>query len=143
MSGQLDQESEFFLEALVAMSKEKFRKDSLCSGMPGDLFIEPDKPHATGPHLTDLGREVCAGCPVGIQCLDSSLRYRDQGIRFGLDDAQRNQIMRHRQKYATMFAHDIRRALGNVPQEPAEVRELNFQGWTPPLREGLQAVRVA
>lgn len=66
-----------------------WQADAACRGEPVDLFF-PERPADTG-----LAREICAGCPVVVECRAYGLAHPGLlGLFGGLDEVERRRIRR-------------------------------------------------
>ena len=83
--GEYMQEPQFFRDWMELAS---------CLGMPIEIFtLETGQSHSS----LDVGRKICEGCPVKVDCLEDSLARRDYGfMRAGLVGQQLAKIRRLR-----------------------------------------------
>jgi WhiB family redox-sensing transcriptional regulator len=80
----------------LAHADYTWRRESLCRDTDPDLFFPIG---TTGHALTQIARakEVCAECPVNVQCLEFALETnQDSGIWGGTSEEERR-VMRRAQ----------------------------------------------
>jgi len=67
-----------------------WRDDAACNGMDTELWF-PAGPHPNGAERkrVRVAQEVCASCPVRMQCLTFATRTGQRGIWGGLTEEQR------------------------------------------------------
>jgi len=64
-----------------------------CKGMDNELFFS-ERGDTLG---VELGKQVCAECPVKVQCLEYAIENREKyGIWGGKSERQRREIRRRR-----------------------------------------------
>ena len=74
----------------VLIEQPVWMKDAACKGQPVGVFF-PLKAHSPPPTT----RELCAGCPVGDQCLVYAVTVNEQhGVWGGLLPKERRRVRR-------------------------------------------------
>jgi hypothetical protein len=97
------------IDRLMDLAEDQYVEWAACKDKPEGWFFGPEGPGE--PDLTNLGKQVCAGCPTYIECLDSALTHDPEGVRAGYDEAERVKIDKRRKKYAVFFKHDLKSVL--------------------------------
>lgn len=97
------------------MKERSWQDRAVCKGADEGWFFndleDEDETPKEGPHLLHLGKRLCEGCPVKIQCLDDGMRFDQPGIRAGTDQQDRQKLTRFRAKNAVFFNSDMARIL--------------------------------
>lgn len=79
----------------VSVEDESWRADAACRDAPPGLFF-------AGPHENDVAaraREVCASCPVRLECLEFALTHDERfGIWGGTSERERRRLRRARRR---------------------------------------------
>lgn len=71
----------------MIFERPSWHTDAACRGVDPELFF-PDR---GGP--VDLAKQICAGCPVAVDCLDQAIRNREAfGIWGGMSERQRRKV---------------------------------------------------
>jgi WhiB family redox-sensing transcriptional regulator len=88
-----------FYEGMAEILTAEWRDYASCVDYDQKLFFEED--------YYDQGKEVCNGCSVRIDCLDSALSFNDGFLRGGLTEHERNSIELHRKRHLASFRFDL------------------------------------
>lgn len=73
------------------LQPERWMERASCADMPCDLFFPVDRDGVVRV------QQVCAGCPVTVQCLEYALRHRvDHGVWGGCSERKRRRILEAR-----------------------------------------------
>ena len=60
----------------------------------------------------DEAKQICAVCPVRIECLDDAIKWSDMdSVRGGLSDEERVKVVFHRKRYQSAFQASLGNAL--------------------------------
>jgi len=94
-----------FYDLMAEIFTGEWRQHAACVDAPIDYFIEEDQ--------YDLGKKICATCPVAIECLDNAIHYDDGGLR-NLTPKERNSVVMHRRRHAQAFNYDVGHAKGTL-----------------------------
>lgn len=85
------------------MNGDKWRELAACLGMDPTLFFP-----ARGQSC-DIARDVCARCPVRVECLEYALELKlDEGVFGGESGRERKRIRRQRRAEAGTARHGTR-----------------------------------
>jgi WhiB family transcriptional regulator, redox-sensing transcriptional regulator len=76
---------------LPAGRDDDWKTDALCGDLQSDMFF-PEDPAQAAPAI-----QICAGCPVRLQCRDYALRHSIVwGIWGGMTGEDRERLIRRR-----------------------------------------------
>lgn len=80
------------LQDIIRRYRSDWRNDAACNGLNPDLFFP-----AQG-HSTRVAKQICASCPVRIECLAYALENNEpDGVWGGLDEGERRRVRRRRE----------------------------------------------
>lgn len=95
-----------------------FEEDGLCAETDPDLFFPIDEDNVKGGAYAHLSRalQVCARCPVQVQCLNEAL---DKDIRWGIWGGS-TWTQRKGIKYGRLTVEDIAISLRDFTKKEVE-----------------------
>lgn len=81
------------MNALATVDDSTWRTDAACADMDPDLFFAGDDQDV------DAAKQVCARCPVRIECLETALAVNEMhGVWGGMAESERRRLIRRRRR---------------------------------------------
>lgn len=93
----LSEEIDYLFTKISGIFQDKWRTRSACIGTEYDFF--------NTDHVENI-KEICANCPVKVECLDDAMYYGDEGIRGGMTEDERISLFLYRKRHSSVFKHD-------------------------------------
>jgi len=84
---------------LAATFTEEWPQFASCRGINDDRFFDPDREAEC--------KQMCSGCSVRLDCLNSAIFYGDGGIRGQTNEKERSSISRRQQRYFPHYREDV------------------------------------
>lgn len=86
---------------VLIRTMESLDEEVACAQFPDAFFAE--KRDRDFVYVTELARQMCAGCPIKNLCRDYGIKHEDFGVWGGLTASQRSQIRHPRKDYTPAF----------------------------------------